>query len=220
MNIGRVADAGVGTGTVVHNLIDKYQKTGVLVSNGGSTAEVAYNEIIGTPSATIAQNGIQASAGVEADIHHNKVSQNIYSPPGTVATGILLSSQPGPTRVHHNDVFLNEDGIGIFTTPDGGVEVSYNNARNNTTDGIVVFDQSAENLIAYNKSFENGRATAGTTPRAVQPAGAGGQRVAEGSRANREQDRPMQAGRTDVVGLRRRGGADRRRARLLTSVAS
>jgi hypothetical protein len=157
VNIGRVADAGIGTGTVVHNLIDKYQKTGVLVSNGGSSAEVAYNEVVGTPSETIAQNGIQASAGVVADIHHNKVSYNVYTPTGTVAMGILLASQPGPTRIHHNDVFLNEDGIGIFTSPNGGVEISYNNSRNNLTDGIVVFDQSAEHLIAYNKAFENGR---------------------------------------------------------------
>ena len=157
VNIGRVADAGIGTGTVVHNLIDKYQKGGVLVSNDGSTAEVAYNEIIGDPSSTIAQNGLQVSAGAVGDVHHNKVSKNVYIPAGTVATGMLLSSQPGPTRVHHNDVSLNEDGIGVFTTPTGGVEVSYNNSRNNLTDGIVVFDQSADNLIAYNKAFENGR---------------------------------------------------------------
>jgi hypothetical protein len=156
VNIGRVADAGIGTGTVVHNLIDKYQKTGVLVSNRGSTAEVGYNEIVGTPSSTIAQNGIQVSAGAEGNVHHNKVSRNVYLPTGTVATGILLASQPGTTRIHHNDVFMNEDGIGIFTTPTGGVEVSYNNSRSNVEDGIIVFDQSGGNLIAYNKSFENG----------------------------------------------------------------
>jgi hypothetical protein len=70
---------------------------------------------------------------------------------------MLFSSQPGSTRVHHNDVFMNEDGIGIFTSPGGGVEVSYNNSRNNLTDGIVVIDQSQEHLIVYNKAFENGR---------------------------------------------------------------
>jgi hypothetical protein len=80
VNIGRVADVGVGTGTVVHNLIDQYQKTGVLVSNADSRAEVAYNEIIGTPSETIAQNGVQVSASAEGDVHHNKVSRNIYTP--------------------------------------------------------------------------------------------------------------------------------------------
>jgi hypothetical protein len=52
---------------------------------------------------------------------------------------------------------MNEDGIWIFTSPTGGVEVSYTNSRNNLTDGIVVFDHSQEHLIAYNKAFENGR---------------------------------------------------------------
>ena len=158
VNIGRVSDGPTaGTGTVVHNLIDKYQKGGVLVSNAGSSAEVAYNEVTGVgPTAAIAQNGIQVSAEAKGDVHHNKVSQNIYSPPGTEATGMLFASEPDTTRVHHNDVFMNEDGIGIFVVPAGGVEVSYNNSRNNLEDGIVVFDQSQENLIAHNKAFENG----------------------------------------------------------------
>ena len=155
VDIGRVADNGVGTGTVVHNLIDKYQKGGVLVSNGGSSGEVAYNEVVGTPSQTIAQNGIQVSAQAEGDVHHNKVSQNVYLPAGTEATGILLFSNP-VARVHHNDVFLNEDGIGIFQVENSQVEVSYNNSRQNLEDGIIVFDQSFDNLIAYNKAFENG----------------------------------------------------------------
>ena len=35
-------------------------------------------------------------------------------------------------------------------------DVSYNNARNNTNDGIVVFDDGTrENLISHNKAFEN-----------------------------------------------------------------
>jgi len=159
VNVGRRLIDGPtsGTATVVHNLIDKYQKGGVFVDHTGSSAEVAYNEVIGTPSSTIAQNGIQVSREARGDVHHNNVSQNVYTPAGTVAVGILLSSEPGPTRVHHNDVFMNEDGIGMQLSTAGVVEISYNNARNNLTDGIVVFDQSIENLIAHNKAFENGR---------------------------------------------------------------
>jgi nitrous oxidase accessory protein NosD len=145
-----------GTATVVHNLIDKYQKGGVFVDNAGSSAEVAYNEVVGVgPTPVIAQNGVQVSRAAVGDVHHNKVSQNVYSPSGTEATGMLLSRDPA-VRVHHNDVFLNEDGIGIFLVMHGGVEVSYNNSRNNLEDGIVVFDESAENLIAYNKAYQNG----------------------------------------------------------------
>lgn len=158
VDIGRVFDNGVGSGTVVHNLIDKYQKGGVLVSNAGSSGEVAYNEVTGTPSQTIAQNGIQVSAGAEGNIHHNKVSLNFYGPTGTEATGILLIAEPGTTRVHHNDVFLNEGGISLCDVFSTG-EVSYNNSRQNSY-GIYAYGPVSEcttsnNLIAYNKAYEN-----------------------------------------------------------------
>jgi nitrous oxidase accessory protein NosD len=158
VNVGRQNIDGPtsGTATVVHNLIDKYQKGGVFVDNAGSSAEVAYNEVIGTPSSTIAQNGIAVGRQAHGNVHHNKVSQNVYLPAGTEATGVLLFRNP-EVSAHHNDVFLNEDGIGIFLVTNGGAEVSYNNSRQNTEDGIIVFDQSTDNLIAYNKAFENGR---------------------------------------------------------------
>ena len=143
----------VGSATVVHNLIDKYQKGGVLVDNAGSSAEVAYNEVVGIgPTASIAQNGIQVSRGAHGDIHHNKVSQNFYLPSETSATGILLFSDPD-ARVHHNDVFLNGNGIAPFFV-NGNVQISYNNARQNV-DGIVAFIPTANVLISYNKAFEN-----------------------------------------------------------------
>jgi nitrous oxidase accessory protein NosD len=142
-----------GTATVVHNLIDKYQKGGVLVDNVGSSAEVAYNEVVGAgPTINIAQNGIQVSRRASADVHHNDVSQNLYSPTTDDATGVLLFNDPD-ARVHHNDVFMNEAGIAIFFVA-GTVEVSHNNARNNI-DGIVAYDPSSDNLIDYNRAFQN-----------------------------------------------------------------
>jgi len=159
VGVGRtVAPDGptTGSGTVVHNLIDKYQKGGVLVDNSGSSAEVAYNEVVGAGSTVvIAQNGIQVSRGAQGDVHHNKVSQNVYAPTTNDATGILLFSDP-VARVHHNDVFLNEVGIAIFFVSASMAEVSYNNSRNNLNDGIHAYDSTSGNLIAYNKAFENG----------------------------------------------------------------
>jgi hypothetical protein len=143
----------VGSATVVHNLIDKYQKGGVLVDNTGSSAEVAYNEVVGIgPTGSIAQNGIQVSREAHGDVHHNKVSQNFYIPSETSATGILLYSDP-VARVHHNDVFLNGSGIAPFFV-NGNVQISYNNARQNV-DGIVAFIPTTNVLISYNKAFEN-----------------------------------------------------------------
>src|SRR3989449_852746 len=157
-----------GSAIVVHNLIDKYQKGGVLVDNAGSSAEVAYNEVVGIgPTSDIAQNGIVVARAAQADVHHNKVSQNVYSPDTFDATGIFLFCDPvvvacagtmgatGGSRVHHNDVFLNEVGIAPWFVA-GTVEISYNNSRNNLSDGIHAYPPTSGNLIAHNKAFQNG----------------------------------------------------------------
>ncbi|HVD88920.1 MAG TPA: right-handed parallel beta-helix repeat-containing protein [Jatrophihabitantaceae bacterium] len=144
----------VGSGQVVHNLIDHYQKGGVTVDNTGAyTGEVAYNEVTGTPSMDIAQNGIQVSRAGRGNVHHNKVSMNQYLPATVEATGILLYSNTVPARAHHNEVFMNDTGVSLWTVT-GFAEISYNNARNNEN-GVVSYSPSSDNLIAYNKAFEN-----------------------------------------------------------------
>jgi len=149
-----LGDDSPGSGSVVHNLIDRYQKGGVLVDNTGTRdAEVAYNEVTGTPSQIIAQNGIQVSRAGRGDAHHNKVSMNQYLPGGVEATGILLYSNTVPARAHHNEVFMNDTGVSLWTVV-GNAEISYNNARNNDN-GVVAYSPSSNNLIAYNKAFEN-----------------------------------------------------------------
>jgi parallel beta-helix repeat protein len=149
-----IQDVSPGSGKVVHNLIDRYQKGGVLVDNtGASTGEVAYNEVTGTPSPIIAQNGIQVSRAGRGDAHHNKVSMNQYLPGGVEATGILLYSNTVQARAHHNEVFMNDAGVTLWTVV-GNAEISYNNARNNMY-GVVAYSPSSNNLIAYNKAFEN-----------------------------------------------------------------
>jgi hypothetical protein len=153
VDIGRVADSGVGTGTVVHNLIDRYQKGGVIVSNTGSSAEVAYNEVVGMGrTSVIAQNGIQVSADAYGDVHHNRVSQNYYLGEENEATGILLFLNP-VARAHHNDVFLNESGVTTYFANQNS-EMSYNNSRNNDY-GIVAYNPTINALISYNKAYEN-----------------------------------------------------------------
>jgi hypothetical protein len=143
----------IGSGTVVHNLIDDYQKGGVLVDNTGSSAEVAYNEIVGAgPTPLIAQNGSQVSRGAQGEVHHSKVSQNIYGLTTTESTGILLYTDPDE-NAHHNDTFSNQTNIGLFVV-DGTVEVSYNNARDGTY-GVVAYSDTRNNLISHNKAFEN-----------------------------------------------------------------
>jgi len=158
--VGRNFEATIGSGTVVHNLIDRYQKGGVVVdgqsapSPNRSHAEVAFNDIVGIGATPIiAQNGIQVSRNAIADVHHNKVSLNNYAFPTFSSEAVLLFEQSAGTTVHHNDLFLNDDGIGLFTTV--GTDISHNRSINNDFDGIFADTDTSSNTISYNKADDN-----------------------------------------------------------------
>jgi hypothetical protein len=167
--IGRNFEATFGSATIVHNLIDDYQKGGIVVDgqlppDGGgflapttvppppvSHAEVAYNEVDGIgPTDVIAQNGIQISRGAVANVHHNVVQGNVYSPATTTGEGILLYQvSSSGTTVHHNDVHDNTDGIGLYTT--SNIEVGWNHSHDNAPyDGVFADSDTAHNTIEHN----------------------------------------------------------------------
>jgi parallel beta helix pectate lyase-like protein len=172
--IGRNFENTAGTGTVVHNTIDNYQKGGVVVdgppppsggglfapssapSSSGSQTEVGFNEIDGIgPTAVIAQNGIQVSRGAIADVHHNVVKDNIYSLSDAADEAILLFEESSSqTSVDHNDVYHNSDGIGLYTTTN--TDIAHNNSHDNAPyDGLFADTASGNNTIEYNHLFGN-----------------------------------------------------------------
>jgi hypothetical protein len=146
-----------GSATVVHNLIDNYQKGGVLVDNAGSSAQVAFNQIEGVgPTPLIAQNGIQASRNASANIDHNTVSNNNYALPTTDSVGILLFMESnGAASVDHNSVSLNNDGIFLFDMV-AGTQISHNSSIQNDFTGITADNSTSSNTISYNKASGNG----------------------------------------------------------------
>jgi hypothetical protein len=171
VRIGQMSLGETGSGTVVHNLIDQYQKGGTVVDNAGSSAEVAFNDIEGFgPTSATAQNGIQASRGADADIHQNVVSKNNYIPSTNDATGILLFQENNTgTSVHDNSTTLNDDGIYLSETT--GTLISHNSSANNDVTGITADSSSSSNTISYNHASGNlidceddsaGTGTAGT----------------------------------------------------------
>jgi hypothetical protein len=146
-----------GSATVVHNLIDNYQKGGVLVDNAGSNAEIAYNEVEGVgPTPLIAQNGIQASRNAAANIHQNTVSNNNYALAGTDSVGILLYMETnGATTVGHNSASLNDDGIFLYNNV-VGTQVTNNSSTQNDFTGITADSTTSSNTISSNKASGNG----------------------------------------------------------------
>ncbi len=155
VQIGRNAEMTTGSGVVTHNLIDDYQKTGVVVDGPSSTATVDHNEIVGVgPTSTIAQNGVQISRGAVATVDHNKISMNIYSPATTVSEGLLIFQAGANTSIDHNDSSENDDGVDLTQT--SSIVVSHNKTSDNTYDGVFVDDASMQNLIDHNDAKDNG----------------------------------------------------------------
>jgi parallel beta helix pectate lyase-like protein len=171
--VGRRFEGQVGDAWITHNLIDKYQKGGVVVDNQGSFATVDHNEIVGPgPQIVIAPNGIQISRNAAADVSHNIVTENSYIGADN-GTGILLfrplfepppppplppmtpfPPQVDPVNVHHNRVFLNDDGIALYNTDISFI--SHNRSyQQRRYDGIYVNSESRDNTIDHNDTYLN-----------------------------------------------------------------
>lgn len=141
----------VGHGTVYGNLIDDYQKGGVVVDGEGSTATVQQNRIQGAgPTGTIAQNGIQVSRGAAGDALQNVVLDNTYANPQLASsTGILLFEIPGNVSAKQNEATRNDDNLGAYDTT--GAVIEQNDFwRSTYYDGIYMSDDASGNLIRLN----------------------------------------------------------------------
>lgn len=158
--IGRNFESTSGSGSVVHNTIDNYQKGGIVVDgqlSGPSThADVGWNDISGIgPTAVIAQNGIQVSRGAVATVHHNVVHDNIYSGTDAADEAILLYQvSSSGIQVDHNKVYDNNDGIGLYTA--SNTEIGWNDSYDNAPyDGLFADTDTAGNLIQHNRLTDN-----------------------------------------------------------------
>jgi parallel beta-helix repeat protein len=144
-----------GTATIVGNVIDSYQKSGVVVLDPQSTATIALNLIAGAgPTTRIAQNGIQVSEGAEARIVGNLITGNIFTPQGTEAAGVLILDS-GAVDVRNNAIVGNEVGV-LVEGNDAGVFLTSNDVSRNSLDGISLTD-SANASIRFNRVEQNGR---------------------------------------------------------------
>jgi len=153
IRVGRQFEGTTGSARIMGNVIDNYQKNGPTVDNVGSHAEIVNNRILGIgPTAVIAQNGIQASRGATAEIRHNFVSGNIYTPQ-TFASGGILLFEPGAVLTDHNTASSNDVSIWMIAAASGSM-TTQNRVRASTFDGITL-DGAIGNQVAHNKSDQN-----------------------------------------------------------------
>jgi hypothetical protein len=174
--VGRSGESATGSALVFANVIDDYQKGGVVVDNSGSYGTVAGNIIKAATAVqpNIAPNGVQISRGAGAEVTYNKVSRNKYlgDPNNGSGSGILLY-QPGTGKVdvNHNESFDNDDGLPLINADRELIRENYSH-DNVLYDGLFADSDSTQNLFKENVALRNkehdchddshGNGTAGT----------------------------------------------------------
>jgi Right handed beta helix region len=154
---GRMGEMQRGSITLSFNLIDEYQKGGVIVDGPGSSGRIERNVIRAAEEVQpfIAPNGVQISRGAGASVSDNRISENVFSPGPDAGTGILLFQLTrGLVEVEDNEVFENDDGISLNDVD--GAEIRDNRSHDNVRyDGIFADSESSGNRIIGNEAVRN-----------------------------------------------------------------
>jgi Right handed beta helix region len=171
--VGRAFEGEVGQAVLRDDVIDRYQKAGIVVDNAGSFGDIQQTRVQGDgPNPAIAQNGIQVSRGADADVFKNIVTDNVFAPGTTSSSGLILFGTSGlaikDNYVARND--LDIAGVGNFGALTNSV-IEKNQALDATYDGIYMDEGTAANTLSQNflrtngtdcEDFSTGPGTAGT----------------------------------------------------------
>jgi parallel beta-helix repeat protein len=147
-------DPSTGSAKIEGNVVERYQKNGIVVGGATSTADIRANRVFGFgPVSTIAQNGIEIIKGGSAEIEHNFSSGHLYMPQTVTSTGVLLDLA-GEVQVNHNTVAKNDADVYAFNSL-ATTLVSRNKTRSATFDGIIV-DEVSNVTVGENHTEKNG----------------------------------------------------------------
>jgi hypothetical protein len=155
--------ADAGHATLTSDTVETYQKNGITVDGGGSTATITDVTVVGAGPAPIAQNGIQISDGAKATITGADVTGNECDETAVPACG------PNPDE--------DTQSIGILLY-DAGTTTVKNSTSSNNDIGIYNFGDDATSYytppspfnivetftnVTMSNRYENACADAGKT---------------------------------------------------------
>jgi parallel beta-helix repeat protein len=157
---GIFVQSGNGGSSVVdieHNTLHEYQKTGILVNEVGSQADILGNTVNGVGSSPIiAQNGIQIGWGATGTVVDNAVMNHVYAPCISVnqcpfsASNVLVFGLDGPARdVVVFDNVLGNSQVNVWFENNGGKVEKNLIFDSQVFDGIFVFGN--QNRIIGNR---------------------------------------------------------------------
>jgi parallel beta-helix repeat protein len=158
IRVGTATTTVATSAKILDNVIDSYQKGGIVVDGSGASAIVSGNTVTGGgPLALVAQNGIQVSDNASASVTFNTVTENQYTGSDFISVGILVfNDTTGSVVVAQNYATQNETGVS--TAEVNGTVVLNNDISSNTLDGIDMFS-STGTLVRHNDIENNGLTT-------------------------------------------------------------
>lgn len=190
--VGRAAWATNGSATLTNNILQTYQKGGIVVSGSSSSATVSGNIVAGVgPTSSIAQNGVQISSGAVGNVTGNTITGHVWTgtyggsndpvsdPDADGSTGILPYFSSLITITGN---ILNANQFGIWSVGTTSVSI-VGNAITGTVAGGNVYpvgiaisdsDQWASSETATTGSITNNSITSHTYGLFVQDFVAGG----------------------------------------------
>lgn len=163
INVNHVWDVDTPqTVNIAYNIVEDYQKGGIVVNELGSYATIDHNVITGQGpmvSGQAAQNGIQIGYGAGGTITYNTISDNNYEPDSWAACAITLVGVDGVTITNNDISSGNEVGIDLgddaYYGYGGSVNITVtDNIINDCEIGLHVEDNSFATSIA-NNNFSN-----------------------------------------------------------------
>lgn len=137
-----IAFADGAAGKIERNTLNGGHRVGVLAEGSGTDASIRDNEVtgLGPKSDGWAENGIQISAGANAHVRGNTVTDHWWDLDNFQSAGIILYQPGDDLQIQRNTVRNNDAGIALW----GGNE---HNAIHNTVE--VTDPDPGENGVAH-----------------------------------------------------------------------
>jgi parallel beta-helix repeat protein len=148
-----------GTATIEDNLLQSYNKGGVIVDGTGSSAVIRHNRVTGVGLTTVlAQNGLQVSDGASGQVQGNLVTGNDFNSSDTTATGILVFNTTASIDITGNVV--DRDGTGVILFQSSHTQLAGNVVARSSNDGIDLLNTSF-NVVQGNDVRGSGQSSNG-----------------------------------------------------------
>jgi nitrous oxidase accessory protein NosD len=129
IRVGKQSEGEIGTAIIQTNIIQGYQKAGIVVDNAGSRAVIAENQITGSgPTSITPQSGVQVSRGATGEVTANAISGHLYT-----GCGEQDAARTGCLR-------FVAAGLLLFEVRTTDVSQSANTFRGNQSNVVVVTD--------------------------------------------------------------------------------